>query len=93
MYVIRVNKNDELVNSKPCKSCIEVMRMFGIKNIYYSDENGELKKEKTTNIDTNHLSIAHKNLSKALELKDMSLIWNYSNNQPDKKYKLNSKVK
>jgi deoxycytidylate deaminase len=93
MYVIRVNKKDELVNSKPCKSCIEVMRMFGIKNIYYSTEKGDLKKEKTTNIETDHLSIAHKNLSKALELNDMSLIWNYSNNQFDKKFKLNSKVK
>jgi len=92
MYVIRVNKNDNLVNSKPCKSCIEVMRMFGIKNIYYSTETGELKKEKTNDIETEHMSIAHKNLTKALEMKDMSLIWNYDS-QMDRKYILNSKVK
>jgi hypothetical protein len=68
------------------------MRMFGIKNIYYSTETGELKKEKTNDIETEHMSIAHKNLTKALEMKDMSLIWNYDS-QMDRKYILNSKVK
>jgi deoxycytidylate deaminase len=92
MYVIRVNKNDELVNSKPCKSCIEVMRMFGIKNIYYSTETGELKKEKTIDIESEHMSIAHKNFTKAFELKDMSIIWNYDSIM-ERKYTLNSKVK
>ncbi len=92
MYVIRVNKNNELLNSKPCKSCIDVMRMFGIKNIYYSTDKGDLKKEKICDIETDHLSIAHKNLGKGLELKNISLIWD-SDKLLDKCYISNSKVK
>jgi hypothetical protein len=43
------------------------MRLYGIKNVYYSDENGEIVKEKITDIEVEHDSIAHRNYKKYLE--------------------------
>ena len=41
MYVARVNPNNEVVLSKPCDRCLEVLRKSCIvKTIYYSTNNG-----------------------------------------------------
>jgi deoxycytidylate deaminase len=42
ILVIRINKDDELVNSKPCSSCMEHMRSINIKSVYYSDDDGDI---------------------------------------------------
>lgn len=67
IVVIRVNNQGDLMNSKPCNSCLYYMRLYGIKNVYYSDENGEIVKEKITDIEVEHDSIAHRNYKKYLE--------------------------
>lgn len=40
IYVVRVNREGELRNSKPCSMCYEAMKFVGIKRVYYSNENG-----------------------------------------------------
>ena len=41
---IRINKLNEIRNSRPCNSCVPLLLFFGIDNIYYSDETGEFKR-------------------------------------------------
>lgn len=40
IVVIRLNKNGELRNSKPCKHCQIIMNALGIDKIYWSVNNG-----------------------------------------------------
>jgi cytidine deaminase len=50
ILVVRLSKNNRLQNSKPCANCIETMNIlpekkgYRIKNVYYSNENGEIVK-------------------------------------------------
>lgn len=50
MFVFRVNSKGELGMSKPCKKCIEYIKMNGakkgyaIRRIYYNDRTGILQK-------------------------------------------------
>lgn len=37
--VIRINKNGELVNSRPCYRCTLMLKSIGINKVYYSIEN------------------------------------------------------
>jgi tRNA(Arg) A34 adenosine deaminase TadA len=53
ILVVRVNKKGELTCAKPCPACYKVLVESGIKNIYYSDYNGEIKKlSKNIDFDT-----------------------------------------
>lgn len=50
LLVIRFSKNNKLQNSKPCANCIQTMKTlpekkgYKIRNIYYSNDNGEIVK-------------------------------------------------
>ena len=50
LLVIRISKHNKLLNSKPCANCIQNMKNlpkkkgYNIKNIYYSNENGDIIK-------------------------------------------------
>ena len=41
IVVIRYG-NEKFKNSKPCKECINAMRFFGIKNVYYTTGTNDL---------------------------------------------------
>lgn len=41
LIVVRVNDKGELLNSKPCSICMELLHDFGVKRVYYSC-NGEI---------------------------------------------------
>lgn len=69
IVVIRVNNNGQLLNSKPCNTCLYYMKLFGVKTVYYSDENGDIIKEKINQIEVEHSSIAHRRYLKYLENK------------------------
>lgn len=43
LLVVRIGKT-KMCNSKPCVNCLKIINKVGIKNIYYSDKNGEIKK-------------------------------------------------
>ena len=38
---IRINKNNEIRNSKPCNSCAKLISFFSISDVSYTNENGE----------------------------------------------------
>ena len=40
LLVIRVNSQGQLVNARPCHNCTDMLKSCGIKNIYYSTEDG-----------------------------------------------------
>lgn len=53
LLVIRVDFNGNLRNSKPCSKCIEYLsklRTYRIKNVYYSNENGDIIMVKFTDL-------------------------------------------
>jgi len=80
MVVIRINTKNELVNSKPCENCIYYLRLYGIKNVYYSNENGEIVKEKITEIESEHRTISHTRYLEYLETNSDELIKRFDGN-------------
>lgn len=42
MIVLRINKDDELVESAPCYHCLQTAKENGIKKISYSNSCGEV---------------------------------------------------
>lgn len=40
MYVCRLNRQGQLLMSKPCKTCQKFIASFGIKTVWYSTEKG-----------------------------------------------------
>ncbi len=61
ILVVRFSKNNKLQNSKPCANCIENMKVlpekkgYRIRNIYYSNENGEIVKSSLKNLEKEEL--------------------------------------
>lgn len=45
LYVCRINEKGELLMSKPCSMCETIIKAFHIKNINYTDNNGNWIKE------------------------------------------------
>lgn len=43
MLVVRVTKDNKLTMAKPCKACMHIMQDYGIRNIYYSDWEGNVR--------------------------------------------------
>jgi hypothetical protein len=39
LIVIRINKDEKLMNSRPCYNCLSMMKAVGVKRVYYSDNN------------------------------------------------------
>lgn len=52
IFVIRIDNQNNLKNSYPCNNCIHKFFEIGVKNIYYSNENGIIVKEKVSNLET-----------------------------------------
>lgn len=47
ILVIRIKRDTgDLVYSKPCYDCIQAMRKYGIRKVYYSGHHGEIIMEK-----------------------------------------------
>jgi tRNA(Arg) A34 adenosine deaminase TadA len=61
LLVIRVNKTGELRNSKCCSICLQIMKSFNIKNVYYSDDKGNFIKEKVKYMYSDFLTTGVKN--------------------------------
>jgi deoxycytidylate deaminase len=43
ILIIRINRNNELCHSKPCKLCQSLISDVGINKIYYSDKSGKIQ--------------------------------------------------
>jgi hypothetical protein len=48
--------------SRPCAKCIEILKIVGIRSVYYSTKTGEIIRERVKNMTSNHLSQAQKHL-------------------------------
>jgi cytidine deaminase len=61
LLVIRFSKNNKLQNSKPCANCIQTMKTlpqkkgYKVKNIYYSNDNGDIIKSNLKNLENEEL--------------------------------------
>ena len=68
ILVVRFSKNNKLQNSKPCANCIQTMKNlpqkkgYRIRNIYYSNDNGDIEKTNLNNLenDDQHYSRFYK---------------------------------
>ena len=59
--MIRINKNHELKNSRPCSNCLQFMKDVNINKVYYSTGNGsEIVCEKVRNMISHHVSFGNK---------------------------------
>ena len=88
MFVIRVNSKGNLVNSKPCNSCIYYMQLYGIKSVYYSNDGGEIIKEKLNDIESTHYSISQTRYYQYCKTNDTDVILTFND-----KYRQNMKAK
>ncbi|HRP36238.1 MAG TPA: hypothetical protein PLS50_00340 [Candidatus Dojkabacteria bacterium] len=41
LYVLRTSKGGHIGNSKPCDGCMKTIETFGIRNVYWSRQNGQ----------------------------------------------------
>lgn len=46
LLVVRINKEDKLMYSYPCKKCLTYILHCDIKNIYYVGKSGEIERER-----------------------------------------------
>lgn len=46
MLVVRINNDEDLMMALPCEHCMSYIVHVGIKNVYYTDEKGKIKKVK-----------------------------------------------
>jgi hypothetical protein len=44
LLCIRIDRNSKINYSKPCESCLSLLQVFDIKNVYYTDFDGLWKK-------------------------------------------------
>jgi hypothetical protein len=56
IIIIRYNSNGQLMSSKPCRDCIELLKTIGIQRIYYSNDNHKIVCERLDTISSNHIS-------------------------------------
>lgn len=56
LIVIKVQSNREFGNSRPCFNCLKLMKIVGIRKIYYSIGPGEIMCERVKNMVSIHVS-------------------------------------
>jgi hypothetical protein len=56
IIIIRYNSNGELMCSKPCKDCIELLKLIGVDRVYYSTDQHKIACVKIQNLYSEHIS-------------------------------------
>lgn len=69
MVVVRINSDDEIVESKPCSHCVEVMKSYGIRKVTYSTKDGTLTTESLSLI-ISHPSVGYRSVERTLSILD-----------------------
>ena len=72
IYVVRLSRKDGgFCESRPCHNCTKVMKRYGFKNIYYSNDDGGFEKFRIRDPDfeSDHLSTAQKRFEPFIEHK------------------------
>lgn len=62
LYVVRIDQHNNIKNSAPCIDCIKMIRLFGIKRIIYSDDDGNFQKIKPHNYTKIHTSVGRRSI-------------------------------
>jgi tRNA(Arg) A34 adenosine deaminase TadA len=44
MIVLRVDRKGRLANSKPCPGCLSLLKSYNVKEVFYSDTDGNIEK-------------------------------------------------
>ena len=73
IYVVRLSKkHGGYCESKPCHNCTKVIKRYGFKNVYYSNNSGGFEKFRVRNCDfeSHHLSNAQKRIDNFIEQKN-----------------------
>jgi len=65
--VIRHDKFGNLKNSKPCNHCLATLRLFGIRNVYYSTDAGSIEKYRLDDIVPDFPSSGQRNYYRFLD--------------------------
>lgn len=55
IYVIRLMRDGSLGMSKPCQTCLTMIQKMGIRRVYYSDANGDIKMELASEMTSEHI--------------------------------------
>lgn len=42
--------------SKPCSNCTKILKLVGVNNVYYTNNDGDIVKERVKNMETTHES-------------------------------------
>jgi tRNA(Arg) A34 adenosine deaminase TadA len=56
LLVIRLTMNGKLSDSHPCCMCVNMLKMYGVKRVYYSTPDGGLCCQKVKSLDDSHVS-------------------------------------
>jgi len=67
--VIRIDDNNNLIESKPCDHCIEVMKSYGIRKVTYSTREGILITENVDKV-ISTCSSGYRSIEKTIKLLD-----------------------
>lgn len=59
LIVIRLGRNGEVHPSKPCSSCVNMIKRYNIKRVFYST-NGDFEFEKGSVIQNEHITLSRK---------------------------------
>jgi len=60
ILVIRVDKSNNMVDSKPCLHCCNLMKSLEIKAVVYSNNSNSLTYEKINNLNSLHISLSRR---------------------------------
>lgn len=60
IIVIRINNNSKMIMSRPCTECKNKLIKFGIKKVYYSNEQGNIVYEYTNLMEKTYISKGHR---------------------------------
>ena len=59
LCVVRMSTGGHVVSSVPCYFCTKQIKKYNIKKIIYSDENGDLKRNKISDFESNYITYAN----------------------------------
>ena len=74
LFVIKIDNNSKLSNSRPCINCLNIMKQIGIKKVYYSVSNDKIICENVKNMISIHISSTFKIMNK---IKNTTAYYNY----------------
>lgn len=63
LVIIRINRQGDLCSSKPCANCIKYLKLYGIKKIFYSSDEG-FETTSFDKIENTHMTLYFRRASK-----------------------------